>query len=113
MQNNMKKKNNKTLKDILFLFISSFVLVVAWVGFSIYHKMVTTTISEDLQIQIKPIDPYFDSETIQKLKARAVIVPLYQLPEGIEPTTSETDTESKNTSSPNTQTKNTLTVQGQ
>ena len=66
-------------KDILFLFISTFIVVVAWIGFNIYHKMATSTISEDLQIQIKPIEPNFDSQTIENLKSRVQITPVYEL----------------------------------
>ena len=72
-------------KDILFLFISTFILVVAWIGFNIYHKWATSTISADLQVQIKPIDPNFDTQTIEKLKTREQITPVYELKE-ISPT---------------------------
>lgn len=65
-------------KDILFILISSFVVVAAWVGFNLYHKWVTTTISPDLQLQINPIESSFDRDTIQKLKQRNHIAPDYE-----------------------------------
>ena len=70
------KKRQK--KDILYISISSFILTVAWVGFSIYHNWVTTTISETLQVQIQPIDPSFDQDTLQRLKNRQPIAPVYE-----------------------------------
>ena len=72
---NPKKRQHK---DILYIAISSFILTAAWVGFSIYHNWVTTTISETLQVQIQPIDPNFDQDTLQKLKNRQPIAPIYE-----------------------------------
>lgn len=73
------KKKPSTLKDILFLSISSFVVVAAWIGFNIYHSWVTTTITPELQIQIIPIQPDFDIATVEKIKARKHIVPITTL----------------------------------
>ena len=70
-------------KDILFIFISSTVVVAAWVGFNLYHKWVTTTISPDLQIQISPIESNFDRDTIEKLKQRTHISPAYEIGGGM------------------------------
>ena len=69
----------KQQKNILFIFISSFVVVAAWVGFNLYHKWVTTTISPDLQIQINPIESSFDRDTIEKIKTRNRISPANDL----------------------------------
>ncbi len=65
-------------RDILFVLISSFVLTVAWVGFNLYHKWATSTISDSLQIQIKPIRPDFDLRTLEKLKAREKVSPVFE-----------------------------------
>lgn len=73
------KSKKVTRKDVLFLSISFFVMVVAWVGFNLYHTWVTSTISADLQMQIQPIDPTFDMATINQLKKREKIVPLFEL----------------------------------
>jgi hypothetical protein len=82
-------------KDILFIFISSFVVVAAWVGFNLYHKWVTTTISPDLQIQINPIESSFDRDTIEKIKSRNRISPENELGgTGISPTTRPTPSSS-------------------
>jgi len=73
----MKKKRSNIQKDILFIFISSFLVVVAWIGFNLYHIWATSSVSQDVQMQLTPIDPEFDQITIQKLKTRESIEPLY------------------------------------
>lgn len=72
------KKSKITQKDILFFSISLFAIVVAWVAFSLYHSFVTTTISENLQMQIVPIEPKFDTATIEILKQREKVEPLFE-----------------------------------
>jgi hypothetical protein len=79
-------------KDFLFIFISSFVVVAAWVGFNLYHKWVTSTISADLQIQINPIGSSFDRDTIEKLKQRTRISPAYELDGGTQPSPTQQPT---------------------
>lgn len=65
-------------KDILLIVVPSFLLIIAWVAFNIYHNTVSSTIPETLNVQIVPINPSFDSKTIQSLKNRARIEPMYQ-----------------------------------
>lgn len=65
--------------DILSILIPSFIFVVAWIGFSLYHNIASSTISEVLNIQIAPISPDFDSVTINGLKTRQNVTPIYQL----------------------------------
>jgi len=65
-------------KDILFILWLTFLTVAAWIGFNIYHIIVTSTIDEELQIQILPIKPEFDMGTIENLKKRQVVEPMYQ-----------------------------------
>lgn len=64
-------------KDILYLSISSFGLIVLWIVFNIYHNVVTSTISEALTVQIAPIKATFDLKTLNALKQRDQIVPIY------------------------------------
>jgi hypothetical protein len=66
-------------KDILLILIPSFIFVLAWIGFSIYHNIVTSTISEPLSVQITPITPNFDTSVIDNLKNREKVSPIYQL----------------------------------
>lgn len=65
-------------KDILALLIPIFILVFAWIGFDIYHSSVKSTISEELNMQITSISPDFDTKTIDKLKKRQNVTPVYQ-----------------------------------
>lgn len=64
-------------KDILLLVIPFFILVVIFIIFSVYHNSVTSTISENLNIQITPISPTFDQKTISNLKKRDKVEPLF------------------------------------
>ncbi len=65
-------------KDIIILLTSLTILTILWVVFNIYHTSVTSTITDSLSIQIQPITPNFDIKTIEQLKQRARISPLYQ-----------------------------------
>lgn len=68
-----------TRRDVLFLSISVFVLTTAWIGFSLYHSWVTTTITPELQQQIQQIDPTFDTQTITELRTREKVVPDFEM----------------------------------
>src|SRR3954465_4370351 len=70
------KKKGITRKDILSFSILTFVVVCAWIGFTIYHTIVTSTITEDLQMAISPITPSFDMDTLKQLKTRQRIEPI-------------------------------------
>ena len=65
--------------DILILLIPSMLIVILWVVFSVYHNYVTSTIPENLNTQILSISPNFDLKTIENLKKRDVVIPIYQL----------------------------------
>lgn len=72
------KGHKVTQKDILYLTASLFFIVIVWVASNIYHAAVTSQISENLQMQIIPIEATFDTETIQKLKTRREISPNFE-----------------------------------
>jgi hypothetical protein len=65
--------------DILLILIPSFIFALAWISFSIYHNVITSTISNSLSIQITPITPDFDTSTIDSLKNREKVTPIYDL----------------------------------
>ena len=65
-------------KDILLLLIPLFIVNVIWIIFSIYHNSATSTISQSLDLNIKPISPDFDTQTIESLKTREQITPLFE-----------------------------------
>jgi hypothetical protein len=64
-------------REVLFLLISIFVMVLAWIGFSIYHNLLTSTIPEALGIRITPISPNVDTKTLDALKKREKVSPLF------------------------------------
>ncbi len=68
--------------DIIFLLGSSVLLVFAWIIFNIIHQSISSTISETIASDIKPIPGTFDTQTINSLKERIVISPAYALGEG-------------------------------
>lgn len=76
-------------KDILFILISGFFLVISWIIFSIYHNVKTSTIPEATNIQIAPIAPSFDMKSIADIKKRIKIQAVFE--EKITPTPTATN----------------------
>ncbi|MCL6096790.1 MAG: hypothetical protein M1444_03895 [Patescibacteria group bacterium] len=72
-------------KDILTLLIPSFILIVAWIIFSIYHSSATSTIPPAVDIQISPIKPIFDMDAVSKLKQRQKVIPIYERGPAVSP----------------------------
>lgn len=70
-------------KDILTILILLFVFVAAWVGFNIYHNIVSSTIPKTTKQDISAIAPDFDIKTVDKLKQRQKINPSFELEGGI------------------------------
>jgi len=68
-------------KDILLILIPTFIITILWVVFSIYHNLTTSTIVDPLTIQILPLNGAFDEKSIQSIKNRQRIDPLYELQE--------------------------------
>ncbi len=73
-------------RDIITLLIPSFILILAWIIFSIYHSSVASTITPVVDIQISPISPIFDMDAISKLKQRQKVTPIYETPATATPT---------------------------
>lgn len=65
-------------KDLILLTVPLFFLVLVWIIFSVYHNSVSSTISESLNVQITPIDREFDKETIEELKNRESLLPIFE-----------------------------------
>lgn len=66
-------------KDILIIIILLFIFVLAWTGESIYSSGTSSTISETTAKDIAPIAPTFDTKTIETLRQRQKIIPVYEL----------------------------------
>ncbi|HSX40568.1 MAG TPA: hypothetical protein VLF68_03050 [Candidatus Saccharimonadales bacterium] len=64
-------------KDILLFIVPMFFLVVAWIVFTLYHSAVSSTVSETVSMQIRPIAADFDTKTINDLKKRQAVAALY------------------------------------
>ncbi len=56
--------NNQTL----FLSIFTFLTVLAWIAFDVYHAGTVSTITSVQQELIKPLEPRFDMTVISELK---------------------------------------------
>jgi len=56
--------------------VITFVFVLAWTGFSIYDSATTSSITPQLQQDIKPINGTFDLKTISNITARKNVEPL-------------------------------------
>jgi hypothetical protein len=65
-------------KDVLSILVPSFIFVLAWIILSIHHNVVTSTISDQVNIQIAAISPTFDTSAITSLKQRQNIIPTYE-----------------------------------
>lgn len=86
-------------RDILFLVISTFILILSWIGFSIYHNLVSSTITGPVEEKISQINPTFDTKTIDRLKERKNIEPTFQTKSN--EATESTTTENASTTSAN------------
>lgn len=67
-------------REIIFILVSTCILVIAWVAFGVYHSSVTTTIPDALSTQLEPIAPSFDTATIDALKSRNKVNAVFELP---------------------------------
>jgi hypothetical protein len=65
-------------KEIILLLSSVFIIIVAWAGFSIYHNLATSTTPENLEKVASPIKTVFDEPTINRLKERRQVSPLFE-----------------------------------
>lgn len=74
-------------KNLLFLAISVFIVIVFWIVADLYNKAATSTIGDVLSIQIQPITPDFDSVILERLRKRTKVIPVKPAP--ISPTPSE------------------------
>lgn len=55
------------------IIVPTLIFVILWVIFSIYHNFVSSTIPETVKVQINPINPSFDTKTIDQIKNREKI----------------------------------------
>lgn len=90
-------------KETLVILWMTFFTVVVWIGLSIYHIWATSTIDSIDASAIVPINPRFDTTTLNKLKNREVVEPLYEFNTSafpVSPTPDEAEEPAFPTSSP-------------
>lgn len=61
------------LKNLIFLFGFSTFVTVVLISTTLFHNSVTSRISKANQVRIEPINPSFDSETLESLDGRQTI----------------------------------------
>jgi hypothetical protein len=86
VEKHFSRTNNMKQKDYLFILISSAIVVVIWITFNILHNVLTSTISESLGQQLVPIAGTFDTQTLDSLKKRAHVTPLFIIIQSPTPT---------------------------
>ena len=67
-------------REILLLSISVFIIIAVWIGFSIYHNSAVSKIPQTTVEKIIPIAPVFDKLTIENIKKKQNIDPIYEVP---------------------------------
>ena len=75
-----------THNRLLIILVLLLIFVVVWVVGNTYHNLNKSTISEETSREILPITPSFDLQTIDKLKKRKKINPIFKLERSPTPT---------------------------
>lgn len=55
-------------RQILFVSFLTFMTVLAWIGFDVYHVLTTSTVKTIDQEMIRVLEPRFDTQVILELK---------------------------------------------
>lgn len=58
------------LKNITYLSIFTTFVVLVWISLTVYHSFTASTITRDVDIQILPLSPTFNTSVIESLQAR-------------------------------------------
>lgn len=64
---------NNMIKTLLNFAILTTIVIAVWVFVSVFHSFTSTTISDKVADQIKPISPSFDISAISNLRKRTFI----------------------------------------
>lgn len=67
-------------KDSVFILASSAIVVVLWIIFSVISRFTSPTVSDVLLSDVKPIPGTFDKATLNRLKDRQKVSPLFTQP---------------------------------
>lgn len=63
-------------KDVLIISILTFITVLAWIFFDAYHVYKTSTIPEDLKVQLEPLNLNISLSEIEALRNRPEFFPI-------------------------------------
>jgi hypothetical protein len=66
-------------KDIFIIVVSSFIVIVIWIAANLWHIQNASKLSASVILQSKPITPVFDTQTLEKLKERSQVTPLFTI----------------------------------
>src|SRR4051812_17228223 len=61
------------IKNLVYLAAFTFVIILSWIGFGIYHAYTSSTITHDTSILISPIPAHFNLEIVRDIANRKVI----------------------------------------
>lgn len=57
-------------KELLYFSIVTFLIVLSWVTFDVYHIVITSTVTSVQEKVMEPLTPQFDNEIILKVLER-------------------------------------------
>ncbi|HLB60777.1 MAG TPA: hypothetical protein VJL83_04200 [Patescibacteria group bacterium] len=57
-------------KEWLFLSIVTFLTVMTWTVYDVYHAAITSTLTPYQQTLLKPLDPAFDSNVLDRIEQK-------------------------------------------
>lgn len=69
----MARRKNKLKRDILTLLILTTIVVVIWIGFSVYFKLSRPTPPEVPAKILRTLNPSFDEEALEEIEKRRFI----------------------------------------
>lgn len=58
-------------RQTLTILVATFITVIGWIGFEIYHSATRTTLPPEYQA-IKPIENFLDSDTLDDIESRQI-----------------------------------------
>ncbi len=64
---------NNMFKNLTYIAIFTFIIILSWIGFGVYHSYATSTIGNDTQVLISPIPAHFDLDVVKQISERKII----------------------------------------
>ncbi len=78
--------------DIFYILIPCSLLIFIWIAFNIYHNAITSTIPQTTVEEIAPIPGTFDTQTLEEIKKREVVLPVFEIKKSPNPTSTASAT---------------------